>query len=176
MGKPYVMKILAKIQQSLTVVFFIIVTLSILNGTGIIAPFDTFETIISPDIEDKLRVKALAGNADAQNKLGTLLYKHAQKNNTDFNEAIRWFNEAHQQQHAIAQMNLGFAYKAGNGVPQSNDEAIQYFHKSGLNFFRTDFPMDAKDNVYNINQLNSTHPLKHDLMSAIRAYQDDNKR
>jgi len=168
------MKILEQLQKAFTVFFLIIITLSTLTWLGIISPFDKFESATSSIVEDKLRVDALTGNADAQNKLGTLLYRKAEKYNTDYSEAIDWFNEASRQHHPIAQVNLGFAYKAGNGVLQSNDEAIKHFYQSGLNFLRLDFPMDAKDNVYSINKINSKHPLKFDLIAAIKKYEGDN--
>ena len=168
------MKILEQLQKAFTVFFLIIITLSILTWLGVISPFDKFESATSSIVEDKLRVDALTGNAEAQNKLGTLLYKRAEKYNTDYSEAIDWFNEASRQRHPIAQVNLGFAYKAGNGVLQSNDEAIKHFYQSGLNFLRLDFPMDAKDNVYSINKINSKHPLKFDLIAAIKKYEEDN--
>jgi len=167
------MKILEQLQKAFTAFFLIVIALSILTWLGVINPFDRFESRTSSAVEDKLRVAALEGDADAQNKLGTLLYKKAEKYNTDFSEAIDWFNEAGRQHHPIAQVNLGFAYKAGNGVIQNNDEAIKHFYQSGLNFLRIGFPMDAKDNVYSINKINSKHPLKFDLIAAIKKYEKD---
>ena len=167
------MKILEQLQKVFTAFFLVIIVLSMLTWLGVINPFDRFESATSGVVEDKLRVSALAGDSDAQNKLGTLLYKQAEKHNSDFSEAINWFNEAHRQGHPIAQANLGFAYKAGNGVAQSNDKAIEHFYQSGLNFLRIGFPMDAKDNVYSISKIDTAHPLKLDLITAIKAYEEN---
>ena len=100
-----------------------------------------------------------------------MLYTRAKKQNGDFTEAIEWFEKASEQNHPIAQMNLAVAYKAGNGVAMDKEKAIELFHQSGLNYLRMGSPMDAKDSVYNINRLNSIHPLKRDLINAIKEFE-----
>ncbi|ORU94146.1 MAG: hypothetical protein A6F70_07670 [Cycloclasticus sp. symbiont of Bathymodiolus heckerae] len=165
-------KILEAIQKLLTGLFILIIALSFLTWLGAINPFEAFESATRDSVEEKLRVDAITGNADAQNKLGTLLYISAKKqSNGDFSEAIKWFEKANQQ-HPIAQLNLAFAYKGGNGVLQNNDTAIEYFHQSGINFLRIGFPMDAKDCVYSIQQINTEHPLKKSLIQKISEYEE----
>ena len=119
-------------------------------------------------IEVNLRIQSETGNADAQNKLATLLYTRAKENNGDYDEAIEWFEKASNQNHPVAQMNLAYAYKSGNGVPLNKEKAIQFFYQSGLNYLRLERPTDAMDSAYNIHRLNSIHPLKRDLINAIK--------
>ncbi|MBL4743760.1 MAG: hypothetical protein JKX87_03860 [Cycloclasticus sp.] len=68
-----------------------------LTWLGVISPFSKFESSVSNDIENKLRVEADAGDADKQNKLGTLLYTQAKRQNSDFSDAIYWFKNAAKQ-------------------------------------------------------------------------------
>jgi len=124
------------------------------------------------EVETNLRIDAEAGNPDAQNKLGTLLYKRDRRLNGDFVEAIMWLESANSQDHPIAQMNLAFAYKNGVGVNQNTEKAITLFHQSGLNYLRLNQPDYAMDSVQNIYKLNSIHPLKQDLIKAIKRFEE----
>ena len=72
-----------------------------------------------------------------------------------------------------------------NGLPKSTviiavtsyamggdkEKAIELFYASGINFLRTNVPDSAKDSVYNINRINSIHPLKRKLINAIKQYE-----
>ncbi|ORU90914.1 MAG: hypothetical protein A6F71_08200 [Cycloclasticus sp. symbiont of Poecilosclerida sp. M] len=69
---------------------------------------------------------------------------------------------------------MAFAYKAGNGVTQSNEKAIELFYSAGLNYLKIGYPMDAKDNVFSINHIDNNHPLKHSLNAAIQDYEKTN--
>lgn len=76
-------------------------------------------------------IKPLAdqGNAEAQNKLGTMYANglFVPKNDA---EAIRWFRKAAGQGIPEAQLNLGFMYYNGQGVPQDYGEAVKWFRKA----------------------------------------------
>jgi len=164
-------KFLQLLQKSLNGFFAILIVISLLTWFGAINPFEYFQNGMSSRVEDSLEAKSLNGDADAQNRLGTLLYTRAQKQKGDFSDAIIWLERAAEQQHAVAQTNLGFAYKAGNGVALDHEKAIELFYNAGLSFLKMGFPMDARDNVYDINHLNSEHPLKRALMKAIKEYE-----
>jgi len=165
-------KFLQLFQKLFTGFFIVIIAISLLTWLGVISPFERFEHNVRGSVGEKLLASAEKGDADAQNKLGTLLYVQAQKQKSDFSQAIGWLRKASQQNHPIAQMNLAYAYKAGNGVPIDNEKAIQLFHQCGLNYLRMGFPMDAKDAVYSIGQINKKHPMKLTLIQAIKEYEN----
>jgi len=165
------MKTLLILQKALSGIAVIFIITAVLTSLGFINPVASFESSIQDDVEKKLRIKAELGNAESQNKLGAFLYRLAGlQEGGDYSEAIKWLEAASEQQDPIAQMNLGFAYKAGNGVPLDNEKAIKQFYQSGLNFLRLGYPLDAKDNVNNINNLDKTHPLKTSLIDAMKLY------
>lgn len=137
---------------------FVIVAMLLLTWAGVFDSSKRIPPAVMGDVEINLRFKAESGEAAEQNKLATLLYTRAKKQNGDFTEAIEWFEKASEQNHPIAQMNLAVAYKAGNGVAMDKEKAIELFYQSGLNYLRIGSPMDAKDSAYNINRLNSIHP------------------
>ena len=170
------MKFLKRLQQLLTGIMLLIITLSILTWLGVINPFASFEKSQAGAIKTKLSSKATEGDADAQNKLGTLLYTAAKRENGDFTQATQWFKLAAEQKHPIATMNLGFAYKAGNGVEKNEEQAIQQFYKAGLLFLEIEFPMDAKDSVHDISTIDAQHPRKADLIKAIKLYETSPKK
>lgn len=86
----------------------------------------------------KLRQDAEAGDAEAQNALGTLFYtgeaisKDAEGNimDNDLESAAGWFYRAAEQGHAGAQFNLGLLYAEGHGVPQDSAKAVEWFAKA----------------------------------------------
>ena len=168
------MKFLRALQTLFTGFFLIIIFISLLTWLGFISTFKKAETSLSSDVRNNLEVIANSGNPDAQNKLGALLYVSAKKRKKDFSEAIDWLNKAAKQNHPVAQTNLAYAYKAGNGVTADNEKAIELFYQAGLNYLHMGFPMDAKDNIYSINQLNKSHPLKLKLVDAIKEYEENN--
>jgi len=170
------MKLLKRLQHLLTGVMLFVIALSILTWLGVINPFAAFEKSQTGTIKTKLSIKATQGDADAQNKLGTLLYTTAKREKGDFSKATQWFKLAAEQKHPIATMNLGFAYKAGNGVEKDEEKAIQQFYKAGLLFLEAGFPMDAKDSVHDISTISAQHPRKTDLINAIKLYEMSPKK
>ena len=48
----------------------------------------------------------------------------------DYNQAVKWYQEAAEQGHTKAQTNLGVCYENGVGVPQSKSEAIKWYRKA----------------------------------------------
>ena len=154
-----------------TVVITIAIMVVAMNMLLWLGVFDSTKNYNSAEVENQLRVEADAGNSESQNKLGTLLFKRAKKDNGDYSDAIYWFNQANKQEHPFAQMNLALAYRKGQGVAIDKEKAIELFYASGINFLRTNVPDSAKDSVYNINRINSIHPLKRKLINAIKQYE-----
>lgn len=86
----------------------------------------------------KLRQDAEAGDAEAQNALGTLFYSGdvISKDETgkildyDLEAAAGWFSRAAEQGHAGAQFNLGLLFAEGHGVPQDSAKAAEWFTRA----------------------------------------------
>lgn len=86
----------------------------------------------------KLRQDAEAGDAEAQNALGTLFYsgdaisrdETGKIKDHDLEAAAGWFYRAAEQGHAGAQFNLGLLFAEGQGVPQDSAKAAEWFTKS----------------------------------------------
>lgn len=86
----------------------------------------------------KLRQDAEAGDAEAQNALGSLFYsgeaisKDAEGKIMDYDleSAAGWFYRAAEQGHAGAQFNLGLLYAEGHGVPRDPAKAVEWFAKA----------------------------------------------
>jgi TPR repeat protein len=45
----------------------------------------------------------------------------------NFEEAVKWYRLAAEQEVAPAQCNLGLCYQTGRGVPQNTAEAVKWF-------------------------------------------------
>ena len=74
-----------------------------------------------------LRVKANAGDADAQYNLG-VWYNFGHGVPQDSVQAIAWIRKAADQGLVGAQFNLGNAYRDGQGVPQDYVESHKWFN------------------------------------------------
>ena len=68
---------------------------------------------------------AIKGDPEAQYYLG----KHY-ADDEDFKTAVKWFQKAADQGNADAQINLGFCYQEGQGVPQNYDKAVKWYQKA----------------------------------------------
>jgi hypothetical protein len=79
----------------------------------------------TPEI-DALRVRAEAGDADAQYDLG-VMYANGEGVPQDDAEALRLYRLAAGQGNANAQDNLGNMYDYGRGVPEDAAEAVRWF-------------------------------------------------
>ena len=85
-----------------------------------------------------LRKNAEAGDAEAQNSLGSMYFsgeaisRDAQGKAKDRDPAVAagWFFRAAEQGHAGAQFNLGLLYFSGEGVEKDTAEAVELFTKS----------------------------------------------
>ena len=82
----------------------------------------------TPEI-DELRVRAEAGDAEAQFNLGTS-YDDGRGVPQDAAEAVRWFRLAADQGDAVAQNLLGTMYRNGEDVPQDDVLAHMWYSLS----------------------------------------------
>ena len=90
-----------------------------------------FETDISAASDNlpalrELRLKAGAGDAQAQLDLGNVFFK-GKELTQDYTEAEKWFRLAAHQGSAEAQYNLGLMYATGRGVAQSFAESVSWY-------------------------------------------------
>ena len=76
------------------------------------------------DIEELIN-KANKGDVVAQNKLG-MCYYNGDGVEQSYEEAVKWFEKAAEQRHAVARLYLGMCYYYGKGVEQSYKEAAKW--------------------------------------------------
>ena len=74
----------------------------------------------------ELRAKATSGDAQAQNELGEALYAGKWGGARNAMAAVKWFRQAAQQNHAVAQSTLGVCYECGDGVAKYEVEAYKW--------------------------------------------------
>ncbi|MXS84835.1 sel1 repeat family protein [Nitrosomonas sp. HPC101] len=108
---------------------------------------DELKKKIMPTLDDgltseqrflNLRKAAEAGDAEAQNGLGSMYFSgeavsHDARGNPldkDPEAAAGWFYRAAEQGHADAQFNLGLLYFTGEGVAQDKTKAVELFTQS----------------------------------------------
>jgi|GEM_PF-3800275 len=77
----------------------------------------------------KLLQRAESGEAEAQNKLGTLYY-NGQGIAKDLKKAFEWYKKAALQGLSNAQYNLGAMYFDGEGTPQDKTKALEWLEKA----------------------------------------------
>jgi TPR repeat protein len=76
-----------------------------------------------------LRVRATAGDVDAQSDLG-VMYQRGLDVPQDYAQAASWLRNAAEQGDPKAQRRLGSMYRDGKGVPQDYAQAVAWFHKA----------------------------------------------
>ena len=76
-----------------------------------------------------LRVKANAGDAQAQDTLG-FAYANGLGVPQDYAQAAAWRRKSAEQGYARAQWRLGYAYERGQGVPQDYVQAVAWYRKA----------------------------------------------
>jgi TPR repeat protein len=75
-----------------------------------------------------VRADAEAGNADAQFALALCLAAGPEPQ--DYAAAMGWYLKAAQQNHRLAQFNLGQMYAHGQGVPKDDTEAVMWIRRA----------------------------------------------
>jgi TPR repeat protein len=96
-----------------------------------------------PALEECLN-SAQLGYADAQFVLGEYWYQ-GQYAPRDFQQAIKWFEQASVQGHAMAQLRLGSMFYRGEGVPANSIQAYIVLKMSAIN--GSDEAIDSADQV-----------------------------
>ena len=91
-------------------------------------PVQAQDKLSAQELAD-LRVRAEAGEADAQVTLGRR-YATGEGVPQDDAEAIAWFRKAAEQGHAEAQAVLGAMYEIGRDVPQNDAEAVSWYRNA----------------------------------------------
>ena len=71
-------------------------------------------------------------DADAQYRLG-LCYEYGEGVTQSYEEAVKWYRLAAEQNNADAQNRLGLCYEYGNGVQQSYRNAAKWYCKAENN-------------------------------------------
>lgn len=87
---------------------------------------------------------AQLGYADAQFVLGEYWYQ-GQQTPRDFQQALKWFEQASVQGHAISQLRLGTMFYRGEGVPANTIQAYIVLKMSAIN--GSDEALDSADQV-----------------------------
>jgi len=72
---------------------------------------------------------ATHGNPEAQAKMG-FIYGNAHGVELDFDESLRWYLMAAEQDFPAALANLGFMFDHGLGVPEDSQKALMYYRKA----------------------------------------------
>jgi uncharacterized protein len=101
-----------------------VVVLTALLFTGLFASHTNAEPMPNADenVEQKIRIKAEQGDAEAQNNLG-VLYASGRGAAKDDKQATFCYRKAADQGEAMAQFNLGRMYFNGTGVPKDYVQA-----------------------------------------------------
>mgnify|MGYP001216136294 FL=1 len=77
----------------------------------------------------ELLSRANAGDAEAQYLVAILMLEGKGGFQKSQAEAVKWLNRAAERGHADAQLQLGLAFKSGNGILQDFGEAKRWFAK-----------------------------------------------
>lgn len=82
----------------------------------------------SASVEKHTRTEAVAGNAEAQFALAFFLVASPAPH--DYAQALEWYQKAADQNHRLAQFNLGQMFAHGQGMPKSDSMAIMWIRRA----------------------------------------------
>ena len=139
----YKLLVASRIKLSAAIKFIGCVTMSCVVAVYLVnaANAQTEFSIVgnSPDLEteyrkelDKWMLRAYEGDKEAQFKVG-VLFTNDQFNQPDFEQAVYWYKQAANQDHVLAQYNLGHQYLTGVGVTANTETAMQWWLKAAKN-------------------------------------------
>lgn len=129
--------------------YMLSITISSADDLALIIPVEqrcTIEAIASqPELalQDCLTFAQL-GYADAQFVLGEYWYQ-GQYTPRDYQQALKWFEQASIQGHALAQLRLGSMFYRGEGVTANSIQAYIILKMSAIN--GSDEALDTADRV-----------------------------
>ena len=134
-----------------------------------VAPQCTLERIASePKIAlEECLMRAQLGYADAQFVLGEYWYQ-GQYTPRDYQQALKWFEQASVQGHADAHLRLGTIFYRGEGVPSNSIQAYIVFKMSAIN--GSDEALDQADRVAAQMQRNELELANQVLAQIFRNY------
>ncbi|HHX33914.1 MAG TPA: sel1 repeat family protein [Gammaproteobacteria bacterium] len=110
---------------------------------------------------------AQLGYADAQFVLGEYWYQ-GQLTPRDYLQALKWFEQASVQGHAIAQLRLGTMFYRGEGVSVNSIQAYIVLKMSAIN--GSDEALDTADRVAAQMQRNELEVANQVLAQIFRSY------
>lgn len=87
------------------------------------------EKVSAKEYLAKCKKAAVKGNVIAQNTLG-FLYLNGQGVDRDYTEAVRWFEQAAQQEYREAQYNLAIMYNLGQGTQQDKVQGAHWMKRA----------------------------------------------
>jgi hypothetical protein len=79
---------------------------------------------------DGLRVRAEAGDAEAQNAMGLACKNGRGDMAVDFKQAAQWFQKSAEQGNPYAERNLALMYAEGKGIKQDPGEVVKWMRKA----------------------------------------------
>ena len=85
--------------------------------------------VAASEADAQIREAAERGDAQAQNKLGTM-YEYGEGVTKDYRQAALWYRRAAEQGFTLAQANLGAMYEYGDGVAQDYGQAVLWYGKA----------------------------------------------
>jgi TPR repeat protein len=91
-------------------------------------PNDSTPNPSPPSNLQSIRTDAAAGNAEAQFGLGLFLAAGTAPN--AYPEAFQWYQKAADQNHRLAQFNLGQMFAHGHGIPKSDSMAVMWIKRA----------------------------------------------
>jgi TPR repeat protein len=123
-------------------------------------------------VEPKLALEecltfAQLGYADAQFVLGEYWYQ-GQYSPRDYQQALKWFEQASVQGHAMAQLRLGTMFYRGEGVPVNSIQAYIVLKMSAIN--GSDEALDSADRVSSQMQSSELLVANQVLAQIFRSY------
>ena len=92
----------------------------------VVATLDAQPSEAERQLRTDLRIKAEAGDAQAQNEMGEALYAGKRGVEKDAVAAVKWLRQAADQNDPTAQSNLGICYECGEGVAKYEVEAYKW--------------------------------------------------
>jgi hypothetical protein len=90
--------------------------------------FDSPANDSSPSGAPRTRTDAMAGNAEAQFALA--FYLSASPAPQNYVEALQWYQRAADQNHRLAQFNLGQMFAHGQGMPKNDSMAVMWIRRA----------------------------------------------
>jgi TPR repeat protein len=81
-------------------------------------------------IRESIQAKADRGDADAQFRLAFAYSSTGLHQAPDYQRAAEWYTKAADQDHSLAQFNLGMMHMQGQGVPRDVAKGIGWFQKA----------------------------------------------